>query len=302
MDINNLSDVFDPSDIEWRAQQTGVSQYGKPWLLAIPYINNRAIQQRLDDVCGAGNWENTYSPAPNGNGTLCGISILINDRWVTKYDGAENTDIEPIKGGLSNSMKRAAVQWGIGRYLYQLEAQFAECRVVGGRRDCGEYENYAYINPKKGAAVSCAWQAPTLPLWAQPHVKIESYLESISSSKTTAELINSFNDAIKVAKAHQSKDGIKAITELKDKRKSELSDEAALNVNENLKEVSDWLENQVKGLSLIPNETAIISVHKVYLRELELKCTGQHFDKAPLVQTLNEAVEQAKTNLITQAA
>src|SRR5690606_39028946 len=42
--------------------------------------------------------------------------------WVTKFDGAENTAVEAVKGGLSDSMKRAAAQWGIGRYLYTLES------------------------------------------------------------------------------------------------------------------------------------------------------------------------------------
>src|SRR5690606_35268028 len=40
--------------------------------------------------------------------------------WITKWDGAENTDVQAVKGGLSSSMRRAAVQWGIGRYLYRL--------------------------------------------------------------------------------------------------------------------------------------------------------------------------------------
>ena len=32
--------------------------------------------------------------------------------------------MEAIKGGLSNAMRRAAVQWGIGRYLYDLPQQW----------------------------------------------------------------------------------------------------------------------------------------------------------------------------------
>ena len=51
---------------------------------------------------------------------ICGISIRIGAEWVTKWDGAENTELESVKGGLSASMRRAAVQWGVGRYLYRL--------------------------------------------------------------------------------------------------------------------------------------------------------------------------------------
>lgn len=53
---------------------------------------------------------------------LCELSIYFEERheWVSKVDGAENTDIETVKGGISDSFKRAAVQWGIGRYLYKV--------------------------------------------------------------------------------------------------------------------------------------------------------------------------------------
>ncbi len=53
---------------------------------------------------------------------LCGIAIYFEGKgFITKWDGAEDSDIEPIKGGLSDSMKRAAYQWGIGRVLYSLD-------------------------------------------------------------------------------------------------------------------------------------------------------------------------------------
>jgi hypothetical protein len=60
------------------------------------------------------------------DGVMCGISVKIENEWVTKYDGAENTQVEAVKGGLSSSMKRTAVQFGIGRYLYHLDANFAQ--------------------------------------------------------------------------------------------------------------------------------------------------------------------------------
>ncbi|CAG9701821.1 hypothetical protein CNEO3_430033 [Clostridium neonatale] len=37
--------------------------------------------------------------------------------WIFKEDGAIDTCFEPIKGGLSDSMKRCAKMFGIGRYL-----------------------------------------------------------------------------------------------------------------------------------------------------------------------------------------
>jgi len=95
--------------------------------LAVPYLNSRAIQTRLDDVLGATNWKNTYSPWQD-NAQICGLSIYDTERkeWITKWDGAENTDIEPVKGGLSDSFKRTTCLWGIGRYLYEIGGVWVE--------------------------------------------------------------------------------------------------------------------------------------------------------------------------------
>ena len=117
-----LARPFAPEDLEWRIQ---VTSKDKTSGLAIPYVTNRAIQDRLDEVVGPENWYNDYKPW-HGNGKkdaqICGISIYFEDKgFITKWDGAEDSDIEPIKGGLSDSMKRAAVQWGIGRVLYKMD-------------------------------------------------------------------------------------------------------------------------------------------------------------------------------------
>lgn len=116
MDLNRLNDFFRPDEIEFRI---GATNSNKTKGIALAYVTNRAIQNRLDEVCGKENWKNEYKQWGDG-AQICGISILINGEWITKWDGAENPKTEPVKGGLSNSMKRAAVQWGIGRYLYDI--------------------------------------------------------------------------------------------------------------------------------------------------------------------------------------
>ena len=130
IDLSQLSAFFSEEDIEWKP--IVVSRKNNKGLAAA-YVNNRAIMDRLDDVCGPENWKNEFMPGPNG-GVICGISVRVERgeggtsggfaEWITKWDGAENTDIEAVKGGLSSSMRRAAVQWGIGRYLYKLPSQW----------------------------------------------------------------------------------------------------------------------------------------------------------------------------------
>ena len=112
-----LTAPFPNEDIEWRVSATNKE---KTKGLAVPYVTNRAIQNRLDDTVGIDGWHNEFKPWKDGKAQLCGISIYFHERkqWLTKWDGADDSDIESVKGGLSDSMKRAAVEWGIGRYLY----------------------------------------------------------------------------------------------------------------------------------------------------------------------------------------
>jgi len=118
---------FAPEDLEWRLQLTTADRKRG---LAVPYVTNRAIQNRLDDVAGPENWCNEYKPWHGSDkkaAQLCGISIYFESRgWITKWDGAEDSDMESVKGGLSDSMKRAAVQWGIGRVLYNIDTVWVE--------------------------------------------------------------------------------------------------------------------------------------------------------------------------------
>lgn len=129
---SRLSLPFAPEDLEWRIQLTTKDKMKG---LAVPYVTNRAIQDRLDDVVGPENWHNEYKPW-HGSGRkeaqICGISIYFEGRgFVTKWDGTEDTDVEPVKGGLSDSMKRAAVQWGIGRVLYKMDPVWVNIEQKG---------------------------------------------------------------------------------------------------------------------------------------------------------------------------
>lgn len=158
MDFKKLREPLMPSEIEWRVGRSGISNAGKPWAMVLAYVQNRAIMNRLDDVCGPENWKNEFLPAPAG-GVMCGISIKCDGEWVTKYDGADNTQVEATKGGLSDSMKRAAVQWGIGRYLYNLESGWANISPNGKYK--GEAKN-------GGKKEYFKWDPPALPSWAIP--------------------------------------------------------------------------------------------------------------------------------------
>ena len=110
MELKKLCEPFPEQDIEWRVQSCGQKK-AEFWVKVLAYVTNRAIMERLDNVVGPENWQNLFREWSVGNqhGVLCGLSIRVEKEWITKYDGAENTDIEAIKGGISSAMKRAAV-------------------------------------------------------------------------------------------------------------------------------------------------------------------------------------------------
>lgn len=170
-----LQKPFKPNEIEWRV---GATNADKTKGIALAYITNRAIQNRLDEVVGLDNWKNEYKEWKKDS-QICGISLRINGEWITKYDGADDSNMDAVKGGLSNSMKRAACQWGIGRYLYDIPNNWYKIKQVG--------KSYVLA------------ETPKLPQWALPSEEIkpctehwEKEITEIEIPKAVQECINAF--------------------------------------------------------------------------------------------------------------
>lgn len=180
--MRELAQPFKADDLEWRPQQVGGTK-DKPNVMLLAYVTNRAMQQRLDDVVGCFGWKNEFTSLPNsvGDGALCGISLKIEGEWVTKWDGAENTQIEAIKGGLSGAMKRAVVQWGVGRYLYDVEVMWGVCITAEDYKKLNYNEKGAYTYAQsKDKSFSFYWRPPTLDAkYLPPKYVSVSILEEI---------------------------------------------------------------------------------------------------------------------------
>lgn len=132
--LAQLKDPFEPDRISWRV---GSTTKDKKKGMALAYIDARDVMQRLDDVCGPENWQCDYPHA--GQKTVCRIGIRIDGEWIWKANGAGDTDIESEKGALSDAFKRAAVLWGIGQYLYDIETPWVTL-------DVKEADGKVYVN------------------------------------------------------------------------------------------------------------------------------------------------------------
>jgi len=129
MNFSDLAAPFPKSEVHWRAQK--LTNKGDK-ALALAYLDARDVMRRLDEVCGPENWQDSYVETPSGR-IICTLAIYnVDGGWVSKSDGAGDTDFEGAKGAMSDAFKRAAVKWGIGRYLYDLGATYVPCETWQG--------------------------------------------------------------------------------------------------------------------------------------------------------------------------
>ena len=138
---------FPASDVSWRLQYVNEQRMQG---IAVPYLDARAVADRLDEVVGQNRWKDSFTPwheSVSGKKTkssqLCTISIYDDElgQWIDKTDGAEDSDIEAVKGGLSDAFKRAAVKWNIGRYLYSFDTVWVAAEARGNSYIIPESEN-----------------------------------------------------------------------------------------------------------------------------------------------------------------
>lgn len=137
-----LKEPFDPKVISWRV---GSTNGDKTKGIALAYIDARDVMKRLDDVMGL-EWQCRYPFVG-----CCEIGIKINGEWIWRANGADETNVEGVKGQYSDALKRAAVAFGVGRYLYYLPNVWVALKPQGKSHVLAEH--------------------PQLPSWAIPKAK-----------------------------------------------------------------------------------------------------------------------------------
>ena len=134
--FHELSRPFPEPKVHWRV---GARTQDKKKGIPLAYIDARDVMERLDFVVGPQNWQAEYPFAG-----CCRLGIFLSSQWIWKANGAGETNVEAEKGQYSDAFKRAAVLWGIGRYLYDLPNVWVDL------------DQYGKFTP------------PKLPKWATP--------------------------------------------------------------------------------------------------------------------------------------
>jgi len=130
--FRQLAAPFPLEDLAWRVARSGMTN-AKPWAQVLVYIDARAARARLNSVVGPENWTVAYTQGP-ANSVIATLSLRLAGEWISKEDGAEVTDVAPVKGALSGAFKRACAVWGIGEYLYNIGDAWAVFSEDGAQR------------------------------------------------------------------------------------------------------------------------------------------------------------------------
>jgi hypothetical protein len=117
-----LAAPFEASEVKWRA---GPVSADKSSAKPLAYIDARCVMDRLDSVLGMTGWKDEYEVLPDGT-AVCRLSLRLGGEWLTKMDvgppSQQPAEGDKRKAAFSNALRRAAVKFGIGRYLYRVDA------------------------------------------------------------------------------------------------------------------------------------------------------------------------------------
>jgi len=139
---------------EWRVQATNKE---KTKAMCSAFIDSRAVMKRLDEVCTHG-WSTDMEQI--GDAVLCSLTVYDEDRKAhTRTDVGRRVESNPQdrmyaeawKGAASDAFKRAAVMFGIGRFLYDIPIVTLPCndrKQVIDDRGQPVYNLTKYINDK----------------------------------------------------------------------------------------------------------------------------------------------------------
>jgi hypothetical protein len=115
---------FHPDEVGFKPQSVKGNR-----AMAIAYIDARCVEDRLDSVVGVDGWQDAYDVLPDGS-VVCRLSVKIGEEWITKSDvgspSSQPDGGDRMKAAFSDALKRAAIKFGIGRYLYSLDAVWCD--------------------------------------------------------------------------------------------------------------------------------------------------------------------------------
>lgn len=126
-----LRQPFADEAIKWKIQTNPAEN--DTFALCVAYIDARDVAARLNEVVGL-DWESSFSDLiafSDGKKGEWGVQCRLTVMGHTRTDIGTLSATEPLKGGYSDALKRAAVQFGIAAYVYAFPIVKAEVQKYG---------------------------------------------------------------------------------------------------------------------------------------------------------------------------
>jgi hypothetical protein len=138
-----------PMPYKWRVQSFSKN---KPVASCVAYIDARDVMKRLDDVVGPDGWQRMYKKVDDL--IVCALGLRdSNGQWIFKEDVGAEGSIEAEKSIISDAFKRAAVNWGVGRFLYDLDIQYVKTNGIKGDVDSATHKRFPQVIDDDGKIV-----------------------------------------------------------------------------------------------------------------------------------------------------
>ena len=190
-----LREPFAPEELQWRIE--ALSQ-DKRRALVVPHIDAKALLDRLDEVVGTHGWHDSYevlqAPLSSAAGIYavkCRLTIMD----VCKEDVGEG---HSFKAAFSDALERAAVKFGVGRFLYPVDQQWVDHDPQTGQISLPKVEGvigadrYPSSETKPAQAVVSTATTPSTENKPEPQELIDRLVERLREAglgKQTAQIV-----------------------------------------------------------------------------------------------------------------
>lgn len=177
-----LAEFFDPTEVKFKPAVVSGNR-----AMALAYVDVRVIQDRLDDVLGVEGWQDDYECREDGS-VICRLRLRIGGEWIQKVDVGSQSEQpdggDRMKAAFSDALKRAAVKFGVGRYLYRLPHQWVDYDAQKRAFARTPTLPAMYLPQKKGAPAAAPAQQPAAaPAASKPAAKAPTHSAPASGAE-----------------------------------------------------------------------------------------------------------------------
>jgi hypothetical protein len=171
-----LASPFDPTHVKFKPAAVQGNR-----ALALAYIDARVVQDRLDEVVGVTGWQDEYEVLQDGS-VVCRLRIHLGEEWITKVDvgspSEQPDEHDRVKAAFSDALKRAAVKFGVGRYLYKLKSTW--CDYDPQKRQFRQLPQLPGVKVPQKATPAAGRKRPDVPEGERPTRETVEEIETLA--------------------------------------------------------------------------------------------------------------------------